>query len=189
MPRKSKRDILIETSLRLFSQYGIHTTGIDRILLEARVAKKTLYNHFRSKDELIIAVLRHHEEHFRSFFVSSVESAGGSPRDRMLAIFGVIEEWFIGKKFYGCFFINAIVEFGGRSNPILNVCRKYKQSLTDYIAGLAKEANANDPDELAERLSLLIEGAIVTVQVSGKMESAVRAQEVAEILIDNECSK
>ena len=188
MPRPPKRNQLIETALRLFSQYGFHAVGIDRVVEEAGITKKTLYNHFRSKNELILAALRRNDAEFRNNFVRSVESKGKTSRERLLAIFDVAEEWFLSNTFYGCTFINAIAEFSDRWKPIQHICKEYKQLVTDYIANLARDANAENPEELAERLSLLLEGAIVTAQVSEKTNSAKRAKEIAILLIDRECN-
>ena len=74
-----KRDHLIDTALGLFSRYGYHAMGIDRILAESGVAKMTLYNHFKSKDELILAVLRRRDERFRNWFMRTVERRAKAP--------------------------------------------------------------------------------------------------------------
>ena len=83
----SKRDLLINTALELFSREGFHATGIDRILSESGVAKMTLYNHFKSKDELILAALRRRDETFRNWFMRTVEASAETPRGRLLASF------------------------------------------------------------------------------------------------------
>ena len=185
MGRHSKKNVLVEAALTIFKEYGFHATGINRILEESGVSKKAMYNNFRSKDELILATLRCHDEQFRNNFVRSVERKASTAHDRLLAVFDVAEEWFFSNQFYGCIFINAIAEFSGRSKPIHNICKEYKRMVTDYIEDLAKKINAKDPKELADQLSLLLEGAIVTAQVSEKKESAGRAKKIAELLIRN----
>jgi AcrR family transcriptional regulator len=69
----SRRDHLVETALELFDRHGFHATGIDRILADAGVAKVTLYKHFSSKDDLILAVLRLRDERFREWFQAAVD--------------------------------------------------------------------------------------------------------------------
>ena len=80
-----RREHLLDTALSLFGTEGFHATGIDKILASAGVAKMTLYNHFRSKDELILAALRRRDERFRHWFVREVEHRAATPRDRLLA--------------------------------------------------------------------------------------------------------
>ncbi len=183
-----KREKLIETARQLFYQYGFHAVGIDLILKKSGVAKKTLYNHFYSKDDLILAVLRRNDEHFRNHFVRSLENRGFSAKEKLLSIFDTTEEWFTSSQFHGCIFINAIAEYSDRSVPIHTVCKEYKRTIRDCIAGLAREANASDPNELADQLSLLLEGATVTEQVGAIRKSAERAREIAIILINRACS-
>jgi len=89
----TKREQLIETAARLFARNGFHATGIDTILAEAGIAKKTLYNHFRTKDELILAALRKHDGEFRNNFMKSVEELAETPEARLLAIFDVAKAW------------------------------------------------------------------------------------------------
>lgn len=179
----TKRDHLIDTALELFSRDGFHATGIDKILSVSGVAKMTLYNHFKSKDELILAVLRRRDETFRNWFMRSVEASADNPRDRLLAIFDAMEQWFRQEGFCGCTFINATAEFGERGDAIQGSCAEHKRLVLNYIERLAGAAGARNPAELAFALNLLVEGAIVTAQVMGKMDAAQQAKRAAEILI------
>jgi len=90
----SKREQLIKTALELFAKNGIHATGIDTIVEHSGVTKKTLYAHFRSKEELVLAVLRQYDELARNEFMRQVESGGKTPRARLLAVFDFAERWF-----------------------------------------------------------------------------------------------
>lgn len=184
----SRRDHLIDTALGLFARHGFHATGIDRILAEAGVAKMTLYNHFRSKDELILAVLRRRDERFRNWFVRAVEHRAADARGRLLAIFDALEEWFGREDFTGCMFINAAAEFSGIADPIQGAAAEHKRLVAGYLAGLAEEAGAKDPERLAFELSLLLDGAIVCAHVCGVSDAAARAQAAAEVLIDTALS-
>ncbi|MDA1326838.1 MAG: TetR/AcrR family transcriptional regulator [Proteobacteria bacterium] len=179
----TKRDHLIDTALELFSRDGFHATGIDKILSASGVAKMTLYNHFKSKDELILAVLRQRDETFRNWFMRTVENSAEEPRDRLLAIFDALEQWIRQEGFCGCTFINAAAEFGERGDAILGSCAEHKRLMLDYVEKLAAAAGARDPEELAFALNLLAEGAIVTAQVMGQKDSAARAKRPAKILI------
>lgn len=180
----SKREQLINTARDLFAEKGFHATGIDTILARSGIAKKTMYNHFRTKEELILAVLRQHDSEFRNFFMKQVESLAETPAERLLAVFDVAEVWFSQNDFFGCMFINAIGEYSDRDTPIRQVCREFKNLMHGYLTGLAEQAGAKNPQELADELALLLEGAIVTAQVSQRPQAAITAKRVAKSIID-----
>ena len=186
---KSRRDELIDTALRLFYTNGFNATGIDKILAEAGVAKMTLYKHFRSKDELILAALERRDETFRDWLTSEMENASTDPHTQLLAMFDALLSWFEGKAFkklgfYGCAFINASSEFGDISHPAHHLSADHKQRIVTYIEALCEKAGAKEPHKLAEQLALLKEGAIVTAQVRGMKEAAHIAKQMAENLLD-----
>jgi AcrR family transcriptional regulator len=185
MTNSSRREHLIETALKLFSRYGFHAVGIDTILKESGVAKRTLYNHFKSKDELILAVLRHYDEKFRNFFMRAVEGNADNPKDRLLAVFDVAEQWFQQNDFFGCIFVGASGEYPEQGTAIRNTCREFKGLILGYIRSLAKEAELKNPDELAEQLLLLLEGAITMAQINNTSLSAKQAKSAAKVLIAN----
>ncbi len=180
----SRRDHLMDVARDLFMEHGFHGTGIDKILGEAGVSKKTLYTHFRSKDGLILAVLKQHDSAFRNSFMRQVEQASSDPRDRLIAVFDVAEAWFDTPNFFGCVFINAVGEYSAADTPIRNACRDFKQQMTDFIIHLAKDAGAENYTGLGNQLSLLLEGAIVTAQVSDKEQATKAAKSAAVVLID-----
>lgn len=185
MTKSSKREHLIKTALELFSRNGFHGVGIDTILNQSGVAKRTLYNHFKSKDELILAVLRYYDEKFRNFFMRAVEANADSPKDRLLAVFDVAEQWFQQDDFYGCIYVRAAGEYPEDGTAIRNTCREFKGLILEYIRSLAKEAELGQPDQLAEQLLLLLEGAITMAQINRSPVSAEQAKSAAKVLIEN----
>jgi AcrR family transcriptional regulator len=180
-----KRDHLVDTALELFYQDGFHATGIDRILETAGVARMTLYNHFKSKDELIVAALRRRDEKFRNWFMRTVERLASRPEDRLLAIYDALNEWFSNKDFCGCMFINASAEFGDPDDPIHMVATEHKQLVRRYLGGLVNDAGATEGEgeALADELMLLMEGAIVMAHVAGDHNAAGRARLGAQKLV------
>lgn len=185
MQTSSRREHLIDTAIALFSENGFHGTGIDTILEVAGVSKKTLYRHFRSKDELILACLRKYDGLFRNNFMRQVEALADTPRGRLLGLFDVAEQWFKQNNFYGCMFINAVGEYSEADTPIREVCRDFKAMIRGYIRSLCEQAGATDPEMLADELALLFEGATVTAQVSQDRSRAARvAKTAATALID-----
>ena len=185
MATSERREHLIDTAIRLFAEHGFHATGIDTILKCSGVSKKTLYRHFRSKEELILAALRKYDGLFRNSFMRQVEAQAGSPRERLLAVFDVAETWFGDSGFYGCMFINAIGEYSEIDTPIRQVCKDFKALMRGYIRELCVQAEVPGEAGLAEELALLLEGAIVTAQVSQDRSHAARvAKSAAAALID-----
>jgi len=178
-----KRDTLVDVALDLFSQGGFHATGVDKILEHAGVARMTLYNHFKSKDELILAVLRRRDEKFRNWFMRFVERRGKTPDERLLVIFDALEEWFSSKNFSGCMFINASAEFARPDDPIHMAAGEHKKLVLGYVSELTKASGALKPEALADGLMLLMEGAIVMAYVVGDRDAAMRAKTAAKTLI------
>lgn len=188
MPKPSRRDDIIKTAHDLFNEFGYHGTGIDLIIQQTRISKKTLYTYFRSKEELIIAVLEYSDQKFDEEFIPKVEKRGQTPEERLLAIFDVAKEWFMQSNFFGCMFINAIGEYA-EEESIRSVCKKYKSKIRDYMALLCQQAGLNDPEELANELALLLEGAIVTAQVNKNVTVSDTAKKIAAQLIsDNQAA-
>lgn len=183
MPRPSRRDDIIQTAIALFSEHGFNGTGVDLIMNTAKVSKKTLYTYFRSKDELILACLQHYDGLFRNNFMKQVEKLANKPGDKLLAMFDVAREWFMQDNFFGCLFINAIGEHSEDETPVRVVCKSFKSQMHGFIKTLCVEAGAKNPSALADELALLLEGAIVTAQVSHKPEAAETAKRAAQAII------
>ncbi len=184
----SKRERLIQVALKLFKREGFHAIGVDRIAREAGVTKKTLYHHFESKDELILAVLQYYDTQFREQFIQSVETRAKAPARRLLAVFDVAEAWFRQKDFHGCLFVGAMGEFPEGNTPIRNACRDAKNLMRDYIVSLARSAGAEKPGQLASQLLLLLEGAVTLAQVNHASFIAKPAKAAARVLIQNSCT-
>lgn len=184
MSVSQRREHLVDTAINLFAEHGYHATGIDMILAEAGVSKKTLYRHFRSKEELILAALRKYDGLFRNDFMRQVEARADDPADRLLAIFDVAADWFEQRNFYGCIFINAIGEYSAADSPIRQACKDFKALMRRYVEDLCQALDVADPAGLADELAMLLEGAIVTAQVSQqRARAALVARKVAQTVI------
>ena len=184
MPAKSKRELIVSEALKLFYQNGFNATGIERIISEAGVSKKTLYNHFKSKDELVLTTLRKRDELFRNSIMRETERLGSTPRERLLTIFDAHDQWFQEKEFSGCMFINASAEFSSQQDPNHIISAEHKRLVRDYICELAQQAGAKDPQALANQLHLLLEGAIVEAHVSGNKQAAQMARTMAAVFVE-----
>lgn len=181
------RERLLETAVELFLRHGYRATGINQIIAETGVAKMTLYHHFRSKEDLILAALRRWDEQSRRWLTRRIDELASTPRDRLLALFDVLEEWFSTKGFRGCLFINAAAEFSEVEHPIHRVAAEHKLLFHRYLLEQARAAGAREPETLALQIALLMEGAIVTAQVSGRTGIGGSAREAAGGLIRLAC--
>lgn len=180
-----KRDHLVNVAADLFYREGIHATGIDKIINQSGVARMTLYKHFKSKEELVLETLKQHERQIREWLVAAVERYAQGPSERLLAVFDAFDEMFRSDGFWGCFMHKATGEFPNMDGPIRRTAIQHKQMIRSYIHGLAVEAGVNDPVTIANQIFLLLEGAIVTAQVTGNVDAAKEARVAAEVLVDN----
>jgi AcrR family transcriptional regulator len=178
-----KRDHLMATARRLFYRDGYRIVGIDTLLAEAGVAKMTLYNHFASKDELIVAVIEKLDADVRAALTAAVEAAGRSPTRRLLAVFDWLAVWFDSADFKGCGFIRALSEYPDPDHPIHRAAWRHKQAVNALLQKLATEAGAAHPAELADALSLLIDGAILAAHATGSSAPAATARATAASLL------
>jgi AcrR family transcriptional regulator len=180
----SARDRLIDTAIALFNRHGFHATGVDRIVAVAKVAKKTLYAHFPSKEDLILAALSRKRAAFADKFLPAVLATSDQPRERLLALFELAKSWFNDPDFCGCIFVNAAVEYSEPGHPINACARAFKTLLRGVAREQAALGGATDPETLADQIALLFEGATTVAQVSARPDAATTAKAIAALLID-----
>jgi AcrR family transcriptional regulator len=179
----ARKDHLVETALRLFYENGFHATGIDTILAESGVAKMTLYKHFKSKDDLIVAALELRDRRWMEWFTDELKRRGRSPKQRLLAVFDLLGEWFTQPEFRGCMFINAASEYCGLDQRIGEIAARHKRIVREEIRTLAREAGARNAAALADQLALLVEGAIVMALMEKTPDWAATAKDAARTLL------
>ncbi len=182
----SPRERILDTSYDLFSKYGVRAVGVDTIIEQSGVAKMTLYRHFRSKDELVLAFLQEREEVWTIHWLeASVENLTADPRERLLAIFDVFDPWFRRPDFEGCSFVNLMLEAGVDETMVRLACVDHLANIRDFLRRLATEAGAADPDNLACQWHILMKGSIVAAG-EGDVEAARRGQAIGRLLLDSE---
>ncbi len=180
----SKRDVLIETALRLFEAEGFRAVGIDRIVAEAGVAKMTLYHHFRTKDELILAAMRRKDERFRNWIVREVEKRSDTARGRVLAVFDALGDWYATPEFRGCPFLRVCGEFEEECHPVRAAAREHAAMVRAFVASLVKAAGCADVDGVTDQMLVLITGATGEAQMGKGRDAAVVARRAAEAVLD-----
>ncbi|MFK8014708.1 MAG: TetR/AcrR family transcriptional regulator [Gammaproteobacteria bacterium] len=180
----SRREAILSTAVRLFSANGYHATGIDRVIKESGVAKMTLYNHFGSKEELILAALRRWDEDSRRWLMNEINARGTTPRERLLVLFDVLDEWFDQQNFKGCMFINATAEYSDPDDPIHAAAAEHKRLFRRFLRDQVAQLGVENIDQVTDQMALLMEGAIVTTQVHQQRGAGQRAKSVATALLD-----
>ena len=177
------RERIMRTAYELFAHHGLAAVGVDRIVAEAGVAKTTLYRHFRSKDDLIIAVLQRHEDLWvRDWFEPEVMRRGDTPRERLLAIFAVLDDWFRQATYEGCFFLNSVVERHDDTGRVHAAALKGIESIYAFLLRLAEEARVRNPPALAHQIQLLMRGAFVAA-LEGHTDAVRQAPAAAASLV------
>jgi AcrR family transcriptional regulator len=178
-----KRDHLIATAFRLFYRDGYHAVGIDTILAEAKLAKMTLYHHFASKEELIVAVLEQRSVLINEKVRTILSEAGPSPRKQLDAYFDRYEAFFSRKEFNGCPFIRAVAEYPEIQSPVHQAVIRHKQRDIDTLQELLSGFALAEPKPVAQQIALLIEGALVSAHTFGNTTALTHARNAALALV------
>ena len=178
------RDRLVHTAYELFSREGFHGVGMDRILDAVGVSKQTFYNHFESKEDLMLAVLHHRSRYEIDMFQQALRQHGGlDPAARLYALWDVLDEWFNHDEFRGCIFLTAAIEFPPPTDPTHQAATAHSRGILNMLQDLATLAGAKDPQLLAENLMVLMDGALVLRQVMGHNNAAEIARRNAEMIL------
>jgi AcrR family transcriptional regulator len=155
---------------------------MDAVAKEAHVAINTVYKHFSSKDKLVEAYLIRRDQRWLHWFTSFVNRVG-NPKERLLAVFDALDEWFRSDEFRGCAFINAAGEMGTEKAFLTKIVNDHKQSLYMFIKSIAVEAKIGDADTVTQHLMLLVEGAIINAQLDINQDAACSARKVAAMIL------
>ncbi len=178
------RERLVEAAARRFYRDGFRNVGIDQILGDVGISKTAFYKHFESKDDLMLAALEVKNRWLNDCFAVLVRRHGGeSPIDQLRALFDVVDQIISSEEYQGCIFVNAAMEFPLPHEPAHIAAAQHKAEIEHIVCELAKQAGAADPQALAQELCLVMEGAYVTRQVTGKRETLAIARRVADRII------
>jgi AcrR family transcriptional regulator len=168
---------ILETADRLFYLRGIRAVGVDTVAAEIGISKRTLYNHFPSKDELISAYLA------RRFHKAPVSDK--PPAQQILGTFDSLERRFASRDFRGCPFVNAVAELGPEDRAVKEIAIAFKESRRVWFRDLLMQLNVADAEGLATQLTLLVDGSIAQHLVRGDPSMARAAKQAARVLLAN----
>jgi len=172
-PPPSARERLLTAAYELFSRRGIRAVGTDEVIERAGVARATLYRHFATKDDLVLAVLQRREEVWTH----------GLIEEQLLAIFDVMHDWFQLRDGYeGCSFMNVLLELGP-DHPAGRASIAHIDHVRDIVRHRALAAGLTDVEDFASSWHILMKGAIILAAV-GDLDAALRARRMATALIE-----
>jgi AcrR family transcriptional regulator len=171
------KERILETADRLFYLQGIRAIGVDTIAAEIGISKRTLYNHFPSKDALISAYLARR-------FVQP-QPSDKPPAEQILGTFDRLERGFASKGFRGCPFVNAVAELGAEDKSVRKIAVAFKESRRLWFRDLLLQLGVTDAEGLATQLTLLVDGSIAQDLVRGDPSMARAAKEAAKVLLAN----
>jgi len=177
------KDKVFQTAARLFYQHGYRAVGVDTIAAESGIGKMTLYRHYPSKDDLIVAYLKDSDEIFWKNFGEITKDLPGS-REKILAFFQSLQDYVKTPQCYGCPFLNVATEYPETEYPGHQVALEHKQSVRTRFRQLARECGAAKPEILADQLFLLMDGAYMAARMFGTKNPAVHLADAARTLID-----
>ena len=179
MPNADLRDRLVAGASEVFYRDGIAATGIAALSKELRISKRTMYELFDSKDELVAAVLTHQDELVRAALLGSAEQASDDPRERLLTVFAQIEDRVRAPGFRGCPFLNATAELAAVDHPARAVSQHHKEQVRRWFERTLRRAGASRPRARSAQLLLLLDGAlsqsVIAAPPRGSIVDAARA--------------
>jgi AcrR family transcriptional regulator len=187
--QQAPKDRLFEVASRLFYQQGYRAVGVDTLAEESGIGKMTLYRHYPSKDDLIVAFLQNSDEEFWGYFEQITREAS-SARGRLVAFFEALQAYATAPACFGCPFLNVAAEYPDVDNPGHRVALSHKQVVRGRFLQLAKEAGARRPEAMADGMFLLMDGAYMAARMFGGAPTnpAAHLAEAARILIDAHCA-
>jgi AcrR family transcriptional regulator len=178
----SARERLLMAADELFYEHGINVVGIDRVIARAGVAKASLYDCFEGKEDLIRTYVRARDESRRARILKRIESLK-QPKDKALAVFDILSELASQPDFHGCAFNRA----GAESTPgstVRSACEEAREWMHQLFVAIAEQARAANPTDLAQRLTVLYDGASVSAQFGDGTAAVAAARDSAAVLLD-----
>lgn len=160
--RGDVRSRILDTASRLFYAHGVRAVGVDLVVQQAGVAKTSLYRHFPTKDELVVAFLEREDGQFWSTWDAVAAQHPDAPRAELEAQLGWIGARLDRPHYRGCPQINVAAEFAGEDHPARQVAQRHMLELRRRFRDLAVRLDAGAPDRLAAQLALLVNGAFAS---------------------------
>jgi AcrR family transcriptional regulator len=186
--RRPARRRILDTAFRLFYAHGVRGVGVDTVIAESGVAKATLYKHFPSKDDLVLAYLDRVDELWRGQLEAAADAAGAQPREQLVGMFDALVTACRSDGYHGCAFINTAAE-STAGTAVHERTVEHKRAVRAWVRELAVASGATDPDGLAGSITLLLDGGLAAGVLDGDPDAAATARAAARTLVDAHCSQ
>ena len=181
---RGARARILDAAYELFSRNGIQSVGIDAVISRSGVARQTLYRHFASKQDLVLAFLERREQDWtRRWLEEEVRRRENDPGARLLVIFDVFDEWFRRSDFEGCSFINVMLEHPDPADPLHRASVSYLAGIRGFLEELVREAGIADAQDFARQWHIRMKGSIVAAG-EGDRDAARRAKQIGVLLLE-----
>jgi len=185
LAKGAAKDHILKVASKLFYEHGIRAVGVDTIVAQSGVVKTTLYDHFPSKDDLINAYLTMHDQVFWQVWDTALLKSPDSPVQQIRDLFDVLDAGLATPEVLGCAFLSAASEFPELTQSSHQLALVHKQKVKMQLQALAQAAGVTQPEELAEQLLLVLNGAFASKRIFGTYEGPVRQlATTANMLLD-----
>ncbi|MCB1843704.1 MAG: helix-turn-helix transcriptional regulator [Halioglobus sp.] len=172
----------MDAAYKLFSERGVGAVGVDAIVCESGCAKSSLYNNFKSKEDLALAFLDEREKLWsKCWFEEAIRCTASTPEGRLIAIFDVLDGWFRSPGFEGCSFMNVMLE-SPKGSAVRVAAAQHLENSRRMVRSLAEQAGLAEPDAFSQVWHMLIKGAIVSAG-EGHCTAAIEARRAAHMVL------
>lgn len=179
------RQRILDVATPLFLRHGFHAIGLDRILADAQLTKTTFYNHFDSKDDLIIEVIHARDEVENQQWLQQIPArAGDAPRQQLEVIFDIMTEWFCDEDFLGCIFLTAAFEFPNPHDPVHQAAARHYHAFAGLVRRSAHSLGVVDADGFTAEYLVIIMGVIAMRMSLDNPDAAIIGRRLADQLLD-----
>jgi AcrR family transcriptional regulator len=184
MGRQDARERILEAAYALFAHQGTRSVGVDAIIERSGVAKMTLYRHFKSKQDLVLAFLDRRETLWtEDWLIREVSTRASAPRERLLAIFDAYHDWFQIEDFEGCSFVNVLLEYQSDS-PLHIAAAGHLAKVRAFVRDLATQADIKDAPVFCDIWHMLMKGCTIAA-AEGNRQAALQAKRAAKVVLDH----
>jgi AcrR family transcriptional regulator len=180
----AKRQEIVKWAFERFYRGGFHATGIDTVMADSGISKRTLYKYFPSKEELIEAVLDHYSDEIAHELFDPVMAASDDPRQQIMAFFDIREALIHESLTNGCLGIKAAQEYVGIHEGIAARAKSFVQNNELRFIEICKRGGFVEPERLGKQINLLFQGSVLMSQVFGDNAAFASAKAAAAVLLD-----
>jgi AcrR family transcriptional regulator len=175
---------IVKWAFERFYEGGFHATGIDTMMAESGISKRTLYKYFASKEELIEAVLDYYGAGIVQVLFDPVMAMEGDPRRQIMTFFDIRKKMIDEEPIRGCLGIKASLEYLGKHADIAAYGKQAASEVERRFVEICKRGDFAEPAKLGKQINIVFQGAVLLSQVHGDSSSFVAAKATVATLLD-----